>query len=497
MKSNNRYYISIFSLSILGILLLQLYWLNQFYSKSKNDFEQQANISFEEALKKEFDTRVDTITGQLIGHFMDTAFYNMSSTYDAKSKTYEYIIAGGSGKVSFTSFELNEPFTEGDTVLRRKIAREYANRIKEEDLKNHFVINRLGNLGAFLDTKIKDMPFDTGRVRPILASILAGKNMLVPFTFYLSYQDTLLSAANIPGNVQGKFPLVTGFYKTYKWWQKDEKYVRAMFANPSKYILSKMRWMIIASIVLLLLTSCYGYLLFNAWRKEKKLSVIKDDFINNITHELKTPVATISAAVEALSDFNVLEDKSKAQRYLKHSANELTKLNDLINRVLNISFYESNQQKISRENVDVIHLLKELTESLKLAAQPDQIHIEMKNCPADCVINTDKIFFTQCVSNILQNAVKYADEKVCIAISCNKSATSFELVIEDNGWGIDSKDLPYVFDKFYRGIRKDHLVKGHGLGLYHVKQMMEMQKGSIFITSKKDKGTAVHLKWPA
>ncbi len=499
MKSRTSFLLTISIFAVLGILLLQLYWLNQFYSVSKKDFERQVTLSFEEALGKEFDERVDTITMLMVEEFLDTAKYHISSAYDKILGRHQYKIANATDKndaLSFTSFTLNEPLLKDDNVLKRKIALEYAARIKEEDLKNHFVISRLQNLGAFLDIKVKELSFDTARLRPILTSLLEQRKIVTPFQFYLSYKDSTIDIDSITNTSPTKSPLITKPYLTYKWWDKDEKYVRCIFINPAEYILSKMKWMIFASIALVLLAGCCGYLLFKAWMKEKKLSKIKDDFINNITHELKTPVATISAAVEALSDFNVLEDKNKAQRYLKHSAIELNRLNDLMNKVLNISLSENKIPDIRIETISIPEALKQITDGLQLAAQPKQVDFEFHYGNDNYTIKADKLYFTETISNVVQNAIKYAGEHVNIKICCQSSGEKLEIAISDNGWGINNQDIPFVFDKFYRGIRKDHLVKGHGLGLYHVKQIMEMHKGTISINSKKEKGTTVYLRWP-
>lgn len=495
MKRKTRFFIGTSILAILMILLLQLYWLNQFYIANKKEFERQVTLCFEEALKKEFDIRVDSITHLMVEQFLDTLAYDISSTYDSSQKRYAYSIADAkdkTNKIVFSSFELNQPVQKTNDALKRKIAQEYANVIKQEDLKNHFVINRLNNLGAFLDIKVKELSFDTTRLRTVLGSLLVQKKISTPFKFYVSYKDSI----NDQMTAVNDFPFTTSPYPTYKWWVKDEKYVSGLFMNPARYIITKMKWMIITSIALVLLAGYWGYLLFNAWNKEKKLSVIKDDFINNITHELKTPVTTISAAVEALSDSSVLEDKSKTQRYLRHSANELTKLDELINRILNISLFENQQIAINYEAIPVSRVLRNVADGLQVAAQHKKVSIQFNQCTDDCTVTADKELFIQCIGNILQNSIKYSGETIHININCHKSEGLFEISISDDGWGIDSSDLPFVFDKFYRGVRKDHLVKGHGLGLYNIKKIMEIHKGSIAINSKKNRGTTVYLRWP-
>lgn len=495
MKRQTRLFIATSILTILILLLLQLYWLNQFYTANKKDFEKQVNNCFEEALKKEFDIRVDSITHLMVEAFLDTSAYHIGSSYDTSQKRYIYSIAAATdnnNRINFSSFELNQPLGKTDIALKRKIAQEYANVIKQEDLKNHFVINRLNNLGAFLDIKVKELSFDTSRLRAVLISLLADKKISTPFKFYLSYKDSI----NNLSPATKEFPFITPAYPTYKWWAKEQKYVRGLFKNPAQYIITKMKWMILTSILLVLLAGYWGYSLLNAWLKEKKLSVIKDDFINNITHELKTPVATISAAVEALSDFNVLEDRSKTQKYLRHSANELTKLDDLINKILNISLYENQQIAINYAVIPVARELRNVADGLQVAAQPKNVSIQFNQCADDCAVTCDKELFIQCISNVLHNSIKYSGETTHIEINCQKSEGVIEISISDDGWGIDSSDIPFVFDKFYRGLRKDHLVKGHGLGLYNVKKIIEMHQGSIAITSKKNKGTTVYLRWP-
>ena len=478
---------------------MQLYWINQFYTASKFDFERQVTGSFEEAMKKEFNVRVDSITLLTEERLLDTNEFFFKSSVDTSSGRYHYVIGNATNKrdeYSFSSFELNSPLLPQDTIFKRKIAHDFANRMREEDFVNNYRINRLQRLGPYLDSILREFSFDTTRLRPILHSLLAERKILAPFKFYMSYSDSIINPASLPENVQTKFTLLTKSYPTFKYWVKEEKYLRGLFADPAQYIISRMKWMIVASVALVVLAGGCGYLLFKAWMKEKKLSVIKDDFINNVTHELKTPVATIAAAVEALSDFDVLEDKEKSRRYLKHSATELTKLNELINRVLNVSLYENKKLSIVYEPILVYSALKDITDGLQLAAQPKRATIRFESCSDKDILRADRSCFTQSVSNIVQNAIKYSGDPVNITMRCQQADTIFEIVITDNGWGIEPHDLPFIFDKFYRGIRKDHLVKGHGLGLYHVKQIMEMHKGSIEITSKNGTGTTVYLRWP-
>jgi two-component system, OmpR family, phosphate regulon sensor histidine kinase PhoR len=499
MNSRIKPLIFISIIAILGILAMQFYWLMQYYQLQKREVEKQVTLSFEDAMKKEFSIRCDSVVALITEKLLDTTAFGIESKFDTAYKRHRYFISNARDKkniLSFTTFEFSKPLVKNDTALKRMIAKEYAERIRKEDLENHVVLYRLKNLGAYLDTTVKEFALDTARLRPILTGYLNKRNILIPFQFYLSYKDSTTNFSNFPDSLKNRFPIITKSFPTYKWWVKDEQFIRGLFAEPAPYIIARLKWMIVTSIALVLLAGCCVYFLFKAWMKEKRLSVIKDDFINNITHELKTPVATIAAAVEALSDFNVLEDPDKTKRYLKHSVNEVKKLNELVNKVLNVSLYENQQLHLVYESIPVGEALKEIMDTFLLIERQKKIDFTLHNCTPVDIINADKTYFNEAINNVIQNAIKYADDVVAITISCKKINNTFEIAIADNGWGIAAKDLPFIFDKFYRGIRKNHLVKGHGLGLYHVKHIMEMHKGSIDIAGKKEKGTIVYLRWP-
>ncbi|MFZ1530211.1 MAG: HAMP domain-containing sensor histidine kinase [Ferruginibacter sp.] len=497
MHGKTIYLLLLSIITMVGILLLQGFWLKQFYAFETLNFERVVNMVFEDALKKEFELRCDIIARDIEHTFMNTDEYDIKSELNTKTGKFEYIILNNKKRTNllrFSSFELNKPLTAGDTSFKRVLAREYANRIKEEDLKNHFVFYRLENLGVFLSNRVKEIAFDTARLRPVLAQMLQERDILTPFSFYLNYKDSTTNYSKLPEELLRRFPVITRAYPTYKWWEKEEQFVRTMFANPRSYLFAKLKWLIAASAALMLLLAGCIILLFRSWLKEKHDALVKEDFVNNMTHELKTPLATVSAAVEAMSDFDVLSDTAKSRRYLSQSAIELKKLDKLVDDILNSSLYDKNGLQLQKEKLHMVHELESIAESFKHISEKT-VNFELTPCHGEIYILADKQYFIQAVSNVIANSIKYSGPIVNIRISCFELDDEVKVSIADNGWGIKKSDLPYLFDKFYRSIRKEHAVKGHGLGLYFSKRIMEMHSGRLYIESAEAKGTTVTFIW--
>ena len=485
--------------AIAGLLCVQFYWIKNYYAVTEINFERDVNLAFEDAIKKEFSLRNDTIEGLLVQQLMDTSAFTITSDTRIIDKQVELIITDARSKKQITGFsykDLNRGLAgNSDSVYKRKIAQHFAHGIREEDFENHMVYYRTQDLGKFEVGQVEKYGFDTARLRPVLAHYLANRNIYVPFQFYLRQQDSTLNTSRFPDSISYRFPVITKSFPTYKLTNNTEQYVRAMFGNPARYILSQMGWLFASSIALIMLVALCIYLLLKTLYREKRLSAIKNDFIDNITHEFKTPIATVSAAVEAMSDFGVLQDERKAARYLQHSRNELERLNRLVNKVLNLSIYEQGQFEVHNEIIEVEKEIRQVMESLTLSSKK-VVTFNFINQSSHQCIWADKVHFHQVVSNVLDNAIKYAGDAVQIQITCYQEKQFLVISVRDNGIGIKPVDLPLVFDRFYRAAADGHAVKGHGLGLNYVKSIMERQGGWVKMNSAKGEGTTVKLAWP-
>lgn len=372
------------------------------------------------------------------------------------------------------------------------IARRYANMLREEDLVNHIVYFRTQNLGKYLGKKVKQYDFDTARLRPIYAAILAARGIREPFRFYLRKMDSTMNRSNFPDSLQQQFPVITKSFPTYKF-ESEEKYVRALFGPPTGYLLRQLGWVLGGSVILLIIVGCTLYYLIAIIRREKKLSAIKNDFISNITHELKTPVATISAAMEALERFDVQANKEKTGRYLFISKSELRRLSDMINHILQTSLYEKGQVAINAVTVNLDKMVQTLIANYSLHDKKEVSIVYSNETNSENII-ADHLHLYNMLNNLVDNAIKYSGERVDIGIRYYRQ-DGFNIVsIKDNGIGIANKELPFIFEKFYRVPTGNlHRVKGYGLGLNYVKNIMEKHGGWYKAESQPGFGSTFYI----
>ncbi len=271
-------------------------------------------------------------------------------------------------------------------------------------------------------------------------------------------------------------------------------FVQATFEMPVPYLLSRMGWLLGCSLLLLLLTSgCFVFMLRTILR-QKKLSDIKNDFINNMTHELKTPIATVTAAVEALLHFGALNDPRKTEEYLHISQNNLQRLSDLVEKVLNLAVEDKQELEFQTEPVSLAEMLCELAANHRIKAAKTVVF--NMHIPFGTTVQVDRMHFGNVINNLIDNAVKYSYDRVTISFNYEQEPHGWQLTVADNGIGIPKAYQASVFDRFFRVPTGDlHQVKGFGLGLAYVRQVVEKHGGSISLASEPGKGSAFVLKF--
>ena len=231
--------------------------------------------------------------------------------------------------------------------------------------------------------------------------------------------------------------------------------------------------------------------------KQKQISEIKSDFINNMTHEFKTPIATINLAVEAIKNPQVIDDKEKVLRYLQMIRDENKRMHAQVENVLRISKLEKNQLDISKDRVDVHDIIHDATAHVELIVADRGGYIETHLKAGRTEVLANEMHFTNVLVNILDNAIKYSPEAPKIDIFTEEVKNNIVIEIKDQGAGMSKAVLKKVFEKFYREHTGDiHNVKGHGLGLAYVKRIIEDHQGEVYAESEKGKGSSFYIKLP-
>lgn len=231
--------------------------------------------------------------------------------------------------------------------------------------------------------------------------------------------------------------------------------------------------------------------------RQKQISEIKSDFINNMTHEFKTPIATINLAVEAIKNPKAFNDKEKVQRYLQMIRDENKRMHAQVENVLRISKLEKNQLDISKDRVDVHDIIQRAIAHVKLIVGDRGGYIKTHLNADRTEVLANDVHFTNVMVNILDNAIKYSPEAPKIDVYSEVAKNFIIVKIQDQGAGMSKAVLKKVFEKFYREHTGDiHNIKGHGLGLAYVKKIIEDHQGEVYAESEKEKGSTFYIKLP-
>ena len=266
---------------------------------------------------------------------------------------------------------------------------------------------------------------------------------------------------------------------------KDQFLFKKIFATLSSSI-----------ILLLVIIACFGYAIYIIL-KQKKLSELKNDFINNMTHEFKTPIATVSLATEALSDPSIAKEKVNISKYVGVIKDETNRLGTQVERVLQAATMEKGDLQINKSKIDIHTLLEDCIERSQLQIETEGGTIIKKLEATNHLSYIDGHHFFNAISNLLDNALKYSTKTPVISISTASKDNRLQLFIKDNGIGISKEQQKYIFEKFYRVPTGNiHNVKGFGLGLNYVHYVVEAHQGIISVDSEIGKGSTFIIDLP-
>lgn len=254
---------------------------------------------------------------------------------------------------------------------------------------------------------------------------------------------------------------------------------------------------ILFALSLLLITASAFFFTYRSLKKQETLNILRNDFVSNISHELKTPVATVSVALDALKNFDRINDRAKSDEYLNIAFNEMKRLDQLISQVLNTSVLEEKAEFLKLESVDIVILIRDVLNSMTLRFEEKDAKVQFNTGLQSCFLDLDKLHIYGVLINLLDNSLKYSDGKPYINIALEQQPSSVVVSISDNGPGIPKEYLSRVFDKFFRVPKGDiHDIKGYGLGLSFAKLVMEQHSGSVSVRNKKTGGCEFTLTFP-
>ncbi|AKK73038.1 histidine kinase [Chryseobacterium sp. P1-3] len=270
-------------------------------------------------------------------------------------------------------------------------------------------------------------------------------------------------------------------------------YFSIRFPDKATYLISSLRFWYLLTFALIIILLVYVYSIYTIIQ-QKKFSELQRDFINNMTHEFKTPLSSILLASEALTKQELIKENPRLQTYTSIITDQSYKLNHHIEKILNIAKNDASGLSLKFQKITLLPFITEIADTIKHKNENLTIRIEVGDTVS---VIADEFHFTNIIYNILDNSIKYCDTAPHIIISAFKDSKGLYLKFKDNGIGIPPKNIPHIFDKFYRvPTTKSDEVNGFGLGLFYVKKVVQQHNWKISVENNADKGITISLFVP-
>ncbi len=483
--------VSLIVLTILVISAFQAYWLRKNYRDEQRLFTTRTNLLFRstvfrlQAYKLKLDTNIHVRVREREG------MIGMANVLEEKMRSAD---APGSPvkRTMFITFNTDAGVPPGQLPLQHAPG---ARRAVKDSLNTRYRLAKRAPGGdRTFDYLVNvDSLHDTIGVKEITRryqAALTREKIPVAFSIQSFPADTSQhrTIGPFPDDLESN-TVTLGFAKPISY--------RVSFENNTWYLLRRISQPILISTFLLGVTLLSFLLLYRNLKQQQKLAQLKNDFISNMTHELKTPIATVTVAIEALRNFEGLDDPQTTHEYLEISANEMQRLGLLVDKVLKLSMFENREIALNKETFDLRDLARSVMASMKLQFEQRQATTALKATGSNFIINADKLHMTSVLYNLLDNALKYSLNKPDILVHTIDHKQYLELQVSDNGIGIAGEYRNRIFEKFFRvpsGNR--HNIKGYGLGLSYVSHILQRHMGFIEVSSELGKGSTFSVKIP-
>ncbi|MDR2951055.1 MAG: HAMP domain-containing histidine kinase [Prevotella sp.] len=461
MKFRLKLTATVILILLVSVCTYQTYWLVNFHNQQYQKMETVVNNTIESSTFKELSIRMAMVSTKKNQEKEDTGLQTDSS----KNKD----------EASF-SMSFSRDSTSGENNPDSIFA----------DLQYITVHLKRGFLSAMESIQ----PLDLVRFDSILTADLSAQGLNMPHIIQCRVTETDSLVTQIP---HISFDIKNSAeYAIESINDGMHSYILYM-DNPKWYIFKDMWGLVTVSVLMVILLIVTYVYLIKIILRQKTIDEIKGDFINNMTHELKTPISVTYAAVDALQNFGMGDDPEKRDKYLTISREQLMYLNRLVEQILTMSVEERKNLKLVFEDIELDRVFENQKNKFLLnTSKPVAFTIDVE--PTGLNVEADKLHFENVISNLIENAIKYSKESVNIKLSAYQAGSKTIISITDNGIGIPNSSLDKIFDKFYRvSTGNIHDVKGYGLGLSYVKTIVDKHGWEIKVESAEGKGTCFKI----
>ncbi len=507
------------SISLIGIIAVQVYWINNALASKKAQFKNDVqkslgSVSQRISLKEEaeYEKQVNSLIedkGIADNAQIRNYFFQQIDTATKQKFTF-------GATVLEENFKLPADFLDNDSIIFKRVSgkKDFFHSRLIKGLDNSFSsvdeqrFSFSKRLSAVEKAEHKEFFRDINSKKPIYQRIsnrelkttikeeLEKRNIYLDFKYGVYSKDglaTKLKSGYYTINKKESYPYPLFFDSEGK--MDYELYVT--FPDKNEHILSGISSILLLSLFFIfIIIIAFSSSLYQLIR-QKKISEIKTDFINNMTHEFKTPIATINLALDSIKNPKIINDNEKVLRYIQMIRDENKRMHSQVENVLRISRLEKNQIEISKDTLDMHDIIEDAIThvSLLIADRKGSIKTYFEAITSE--ISGNQFHLTNVVVNMLENALKYSKNAPKIEVYTESTNKFFVFKIKDEGIGMNKAVQKQVFDKFYREQKGNiHDVKGHGLGLAYVKEIVEKHHGTVFVESEKGKGSTFTVKLP-
>jgi signal transduction histidine kinase len=472
-KYKNIVYLIAFT--ILATIVAQVYWNKKVYDINKQQVINQIQSSFDDSVEKYFS---EIAKNDVVTIVKSDTILNREIELNVNSENFtsDVWLQGIGDSVAVRSKErlLHPTFNNQGSIILRDID-------TSDHLQFAFLKRKIDSLdikqftSKILFSFIMD-DLELEKIDSLLSIELERKNINIQYGFQFIDKNTLDNKLEIEDYQLEGVP--TNYLSAIA----NSPFIMAhstlelRYTNATISILRKMMGSILLSLLLSgIIIGCLLFLL-KIISKQKQLAEVKNDIISNITHEFKTPISTIGVAIESIKNFNVIDDKEKTKKYLDISNDQLSKLNMMVEKLLETATLDSENLELSKDEIDVSDLVQNLVDKLQL--QTNEKVITYKKSEVPILANVDVFHFENAINNIIDNAIKYGGNEIFVDLKQQES--NFTIDISDSGNSIPKEHSKQIFEKFYRISKGNtHDVKGFGIGLYYCKKIIEKHRGTI------------------
>ena len=517
-----RLLIVLMSLSLIGIILVQVYWFDKSFENNEEQFKyhvKQVLGNVANKLQKNEQYSYYEMYNRLkdsIGKIPQKSDFLEFGYYQRDSRTNETIIYSNSINsedygisASFFDKKLDSLKLKNYTAKRKTEI--YNDDIDKSSLKQKITpdikIEKSGRLDLLDNAQYEIVYKDIAAVKPIQERVTNEMIQKLLFEELNEYGVKTPFEFNVYSN-----GLATKIKSEHFRYEKKSTYsipifidndgnnkyqLLLTFPQKKKFLFSELIGICILSIIFTLIIIIAYASALNQLIKQRQISLIKTDFINNMTHEFKTPIATINLALDAIKNPKIIDDKEKVLRYLQMIKDENKRMHAQVENVLRISKLEKKELDINKESANIHDIIEDAIEHVNLIVDDRNGTITTHFDANRTSVLLNDVHFTNVIVNILDNAIKYSPEKPVIDIYTENVKDFVIVKIKDQGSGMSKVAQKRIFEKFYREHTGDlHNVKGHGLGLAYVKRIIEDHNSQIFVESEKGKGSTFIIKVP-